>query len=91
MERKKELKQKESLLLAGLDKKGSKLQNVALWSLGTGLVGLIGWGIYKSLSPTKIKKKKKDKKPPKDYPALDSFIEQTAPKIGKWILKEFKK
>ena len=90
-DKKKELKEKESLILSGFDRGGSRFKQVLLWSLVAGLVGLISWGIYRSVSPSKGKKKSKKnrKNAPKDIPMIDSILENAAPRLGKWILKEF--
>ncbi|MEQ9229357.1 MAG: hypothetical protein RIF46_01655 [Cyclobacteriaceae bacterium] len=91
--RKKELSDKEKILLGDLDEKGSKIKKIALWSLGAGLVVLIIYGVYRSFAPESKKKKskKKDKSPPKNNEFIDSAIEQIGPKIGNWILREFKR
>ncbi len=92
-QRKKELSEKEQLLLGDLGEKGSKLKKIALWALGAGIVGLIFYGIYRSFSPVpkKKKSKKKHKSPPQNNEFIDSAIEQIGPKIGNWILREFKR
>lgn len=90
-ERERELGEKESLLLDDLNQKNSKVKKILIWSLAAGLVGLVFYGFYRSFTPSsKSKKKKKVKKNvPGDYPIVDSALEQIAPRIGKWILKEF--
>ena len=92
-QKKSELSAKEKLLLSSVNNSSSKIKKIALWSLAAGLIALIGWGIYKSFTPTKSEKKKRKKgrrKIPKNYPAIDAILEQIAPQIGNWILKEFR-
>lgn len=93
LEKREELAAKEKLLLGDLDEKGGKIKKIALWSLGAGLVGLIIYGIYKSFEPEpkKKKRKKKSKTAPENNEFVDSAIEQLGPRLGDWILKEFKK
>ncbi len=92
-QRKKELSEKEKLLLGDLDEKGSKLKKLALWGLSAGIIALIFYGVYRSLSPApkKKKSKKKHKTPSQNNEFIDSAIEQIGPKIGNWILREFKR
>lgn len=94
MTKKQELKEKEDLLLKTMDEGSEKIKKVFVWSLVVGLLALVGWGIFKSFSGKRPKgegkKKKKSKQVPKDYPVVDSLIEQAAPKLGQWILDEFK-
>ncbi len=87
-----ELAAKEKMLLDDLDTSGGRLKKIALWSLGAGLIGLVFWGLFSAFSSKekKPKKKKSKGKVPKNYPIVDSWIEQVAPKVGDWILKEFK-
>ena len=81
--------QKEKLLLA--DMNVSKGKKIALWSLGVGLVSLVGYGIYKAISDSdNPKSKEKKKKVPADWPITDSAIENLAPTVGKWLLKQLK-
>ncbi|MCP4459732.1 MAG: hypothetical protein GY816_17170 [Cytophagales bacterium] len=88
--RKDELAQKEKLLLAELNV--SKAKKVALWSLGAGVVSLIGYGVYKYLSTDTRddhpSKRKVSKKVPKDSPIVDSAIKNLGPNLGKWLLKQ---
>lgn len=87
-----ELAAKEKLLLEDLDSSGGRLKKIALWSLGAGIIALIGWGLYSAFIPgkKKMRKKKSKKRIPKNYPMVDAWMEQIAPKLGNWILKEFK-
>ena len=92
-EKKQELASKEKMLLQYLDSSGGKIKKITLWSLGAGLIALIGWGIYNSFLPEKKKKAKRNKpknKPPQDTPIIESILENAAPRLGNWILKEFK-
>ena len=97
-QQKAELKAKESLLLEDLNTGGEKAKRIALWGLGVGLIALIGYGIYRGFSdkPKKEKKERKEntkatkKKLPKEDLLVDQAIQNLAPSIGKWILKEFK-
>jgi len=100
--KKSELQQKEQLLLDDLNVNGSKAKRIARWSLGTGLVVLVGYGIYRAFSSPSQEEidEKKEKKArelnekrrskPKDLPFADSAIEHLAPSLGKWILKQLK-
>ncbi len=98
MKKKEELAQKESILLKDLNQNSSKAKKVALWALGAGAVALVGYGIYRSFSSEKPPKESNRKKTskrekrgvPKDSPIVDTAIENLAPSIGKWLLKQFK-
>ena len=90
--RAKELKQKEQILLSDLNMNGTKAKKIALWSLGSGLVVLAGYSIYRAFStpPEKPEKKKSKKLIPKDSHIVDWVVENLAPTFGKWLLKQLK-
>ncbi len=91
--RKIELAQKENLLLEDLNFNSSKAKKIALWSLGSGVVALLGYGIYQTFfnsHPEKRKKKNEKKWVPKDSPFVDTAIENIGPSLGKWLLRQLK-
>jgi len=100
--KKSELQQKEQMLLEDLNVNGSKVKRIARWSLGTGLAALVGYGIYRAFSTpsseeiqTRKEKREREAKEkkrgnPKDLPYVDSAIENLAPMLGKWLLKQLK-
>lgn len=94
--RKLELQQKEKMLLSDMSEKGSRVKQVAIWALVAGVIGLIGYGIFRSVSPTSKKKKKKKNKegkaaarqPQEDNKLVDTAIEYGAPIVGRWLLNQ---
>jgi len=90
-----ELQQKEKLLLSDMSEKSAKVKQIAIWSLVAGLVGLLGYGIYRSLSSAPKKKKGKKHKvvkaaqrPEEENKIVDKAIEYGAPIVGQWILNQ---
>ena len=94
--RKSELAQKEKLSLSDMMEQGDKVKQVLKWSLLAGLIALLGFGLYKSLTnPPKKKKKKKGNKVAtpifeEDNKIVDSIITYASPIIGNWLLKNVK-
>lgn len=91
-----ELQQKEQFLLDELNVNKAKTKKIVLWSLGSGAIALMGYGIYRafSTSPSEriIHKKKKKRLPktPKDLPIIDSVVESLGPILGAWLVKQLK-
>ena len=79
-----------------MSEKGSRVKQIAIWALIAGVIGLVGYGIYRSVSPTPKKKKKKKKKegkpsvlqPQEDNKLVDTAIEYGAPIVGRWLLNQ---
>lgn len=88
--RKEELDQKEQLLLEELNIKSSKTKKIILWSLGTGVITLIGYLGYRAITAETPKEKGKTKSVPTDWPMVGSAIENLGPSLGKWLLKHVK-
>jgi hypothetical protein len=95
--RKLELEQKERLLLSDMSEKGSKVKQIAIWSLVAGVIGLLGYGIYRSFShPPKKKKKKKHKvqetvQHSESNQLIDNAITFGGPVIGRWLLNQLQR
>ncbi len=95
--RKLELEQKERLLLSDMSEKGSKVKQIAIWSLVAGVIGLLGYGIYRSFSGTPKKKKKKKHKVQDAAPhsesnqLIDNAITFGGPVIGRWLLNQLQR
>ena len=87
--RKEELDQKEQILLEKINLKNPKTKKIVFWSLGSGMLALIGYMVYRAFT-VEEKEKRKKKYVPSAWPIVNSAIENVGSTLGKWLLKQLK-